>query len=92
MMDLVRAFTTHPASVGESYTQHLRMASGFALRMLLAAAACFVHALFPFLFERTGSRCITELHQRMVIARVRGVAGADCPVTTPPAPSLSLRS
>ena len=93
-MDLARAFTAHPASVGESYTQHLRMASGFALRMLLAAGACFIHALFPFLFERTGSRCIAELHERMVIARTRGrrMPTAEPAATAAAVTSLSLRS
>jgi len=91
-MDLTRAFTAHPASVGESYTQHLRMASGFALRLLGAACACLVHALLPFLFERTGSRCISELHERMVTSRTR----YRRPVTPsaavlPPAPTLSIR-
>ena len=91
-MNVVRAFTAHPASVGESYTQHLRMASGFALRMLFAAGACFVHALFPFLFERTGSRCIAELYERMVVARAKGRrVVATGPAASPVAP-LSLRN
>ena len=91
-MDLARAFTAHPASVGESYTQHLKMASGFSLRLFGAACACLVHALLPFLFERTGSRCIAELHERMVISRTRyRRPAADSATALPPAPTLSIR-
>jgi hypothetical protein len=68
-MDLHRLFTEHPASVGETYWAHLLRASWFGGKMMLAAGACFVHALFPFLFVRTGSRTITELHTAMVTNR-----------------------
>jgi hypothetical protein len=37
--------------------------------MLLAAGACFVHAIFPFLFVKTGSQAITQLHAAMVTNR-----------------------
>ena len=69
-MDLQRLFTEHPASVGESYWGHLLHASWFAGKMLLGAGACFVHAIFPFLFVKTGSQTITELHAAMVTHRV----------------------
>ncbi|HVN45332.1 MAG TPA: DUF6356 family protein [Steroidobacteraceae bacterium] len=68
-MDLYRAFTEHPASVGESYSEHLIRALGFGTRMVLAGLACLVHAVLPFLFVRTGSRAIAELNERMVINR-----------------------
>jgi hypothetical protein len=34
--------------------------------MVAGGLACLVHAVLPFLFERTGSNCVAELHQRMV--------------------------
>ena len=64
-------FTDHPASVGETYGQHLAMACGFSLRMAVGAVACFVHALLPFLFVKTGSAIISGLHERMVTHRRR---------------------
>ena len=64
-------FTRHPASVGETYPQHLLAAGGFAAQLLLIALACVVHALLPFLFERTASARIDALHSRMVRNRVR---------------------
>ena len=66
-----RAFSEHPASVGESYSEHLITAAGFGWALLKASVACFVHALLPFAFEKTGSKAITELHARMVSNRDR---------------------
>jgi Family of unknown function (DUF6356) len=61
-MRLQRSFTEHPASVGETYFEHLLRAAWFGGRMLLAGGACLVHAVFPFLFVKTGSETITELN------------------------------
>jgi hypothetical protein len=41
-----------------------------------------VHALLPFLFEKTGSRAITALHDRMVVNRQRHAAGEEAPPST----------
>ncbi len=65
------SFTEHPASVGESYWQHLGVATGFGVSMIVGGLACLVHAVFPFLFLRTGSATITRLHQQMVVSRTR---------------------
>jgi hypothetical protein len=62
-------FREHPASVGETYFEHMGMASSFGFRMLAAGCACLLHGLFPFLFVKTGSSAINELHDRMVVNR-----------------------
>lgn len=64
-------FTRHPASVGESYLQHLASAWGFAFTMLAGAVACLLHGLLPFAFKSSGSRRIMALHSRMVVNRRR---------------------
>jgi uncharacterized protein DUF6356 len=69
VMSILRSFTDHPASVGESYLEHLGRATGFGVRMVLAGLACLLHGLLPFMFQRTGSRAISELHERMVVSR-----------------------
>jgi hypothetical protein len=69
-------FSEHPASVGESYFQHLGHALGFASRMFVGSLACLVHAFLPFLCVQTGSKCIDELHDRMVANRDRRSADA----------------
>ena len=63
------SFTEHPASVGETYLEHLAMALSFAVPMMLGALACLVHAIFPFLLVQSGSSAIATLHDRMVINR-----------------------
>ncbi len=60
-----RLFTDHPRSVDETYLEHMRFAGGFAATLLAAAAAALVHAVLPFLFERTASTMIDRMHRRM---------------------------
>ncbi len=66
-----RVFIDHPASVGETYFQHLRSAASFSKTMLTAAACCLVHAIVPALFKTTASETVRRLHDRMVIHRSR---------------------
>lgn len=61
-----RWFVDHPQSVGESYAEHFGVASRFGLTMLAGGLACFVHALIPALFVRTGSRSVKRLYGEMV--------------------------
>lgn len=75
-MSLRSLFTEHPASVGETYFQHLWSATGFAATMFLGGLACLLHAIFPFAFLHTGSDRIKQLHERMVMNRHRLAARA----------------
>ncbi|MEN0002455.1 MAG: DUF6356 family protein [Pseudomonadota bacterium] len=60
-----RLFTKHPSSVDETYFQHLRFAAGFAFWLAMAALAALVHAILPFLFERTAGRIVERLYHRI---------------------------
>jgi hypothetical protein len=82
MKSLSSLFTEHPATVGETYGQHLVSAAGFSVRMLGAGLACLIHALLPFLFVRTGSNTIAKLYDRMILNRSRMVA-SPAPGTAP---------
>lgn len=77
------SFTEHPASVGETYTEHMAMAASFGAAMLVAGIACLVHAVLPFLFIRTGSRTITALYDRMVVHRDRRMRTDTAAATSP---------
>ncbi len=68
------SFTEHPEAVGETYVQHLGVATSFGARMILGGLACLVHGILPFLFTSTGSRTIVGLHDRMVANRARAHA------------------
>lgn len=74
-----RLFVDHPASVGESYLEHMGVAASFGGAMFLGSLACFVHAVFPGLCVKTGSGVITDLHHRMVTHRTdpAGTAARD---------------
>lgn len=63
---LQRIFITHPASVEESYFEHMRFAGRFGLRLLGAAGAALVHAVIPCLFEKTASNLIKTMHHDLV--------------------------
>lgn len=66
---LRRLFCDHPASLGETYLQHLAAAGGFGARMVAGGAACIVHAAVPGWFETTGSRTVADLHAELVRKR-----------------------
>ena len=72
-------FTTHPASVGETYLQHLASASRYSFQMIGAGVCCFIHGLLPFLFVRTGSTAVAGLHARMIVNRSRLPGAAAVP-------------
>jgi hypothetical protein len=55
----------HLQDVGESYDEHFFHAGRYGLVLIGAGLACLVHAVLPFLFERTGSQCISQLHAHM---------------------------
>jgi hypothetical protein len=78
---LMRLFTEHPESVGETYFEHVGVAFSFSMKMLFGAMVCLVHAVLPFLFVKTGSELITELHDRMVANRNPEVDKASEPVS-----------
>ncbi|MEP7083652.1 MAG: DUF6356 family protein [Betaproteobacteria bacterium] len=71
MDKLLASFSEHPASVGETYFQHMGVALTFGFTLLAAGFACLVHALFPFLFTTTARVTIQKLHQRIVTHRDR---------------------
>lgn len=60
-----RLFIEHPASVEESYFQHMRFALGFAFWLVIAGAAALVHAVVPALCETTASRILGRLTAKM---------------------------
>tara|TARA_R110000787_G_scaffold274979_1_gene383218 strand:- start:61600 stop:61851 length:252 start_codon:yes stop_codon:yes gene_type:complete len=76
---MYKLFTQHPASVGETYFEHFLMAGGFALSMFAAACVCLVHAILPFMFEKTGSRMVADLYQRTGPGRAQKDAQKDTP-------------
>ena len=69
-MRILKFFTDHPASVNESYLEHMEMSGSFAFWLFAAGVCATLHAIFPFLFEKTASGIIKRLYGRMVTGRV----------------------
>ena len=58
-------FLDHPATVDETYFQHMRFAFNFAFWLGVAAGAALVHAFIPALCETTASRILKRLTARV---------------------------
>jgi len=74
---MLEFFTKHPRTVGETYLEHMEMAAGFGVAMIMGGLACLVHAVLPACFETTGSRMIQRLHARMVLNRRKAPAASE---------------
>ncbi|MFK0685579.1 DUF6356 family protein [Ochrobactrum sp. BD67] len=61
---ITRLFTDHPSSVDETYFEHMLFASRFSAKLLGAALAALIHAILPFLFEKTASTIVRQLYER----------------------------
>ncbi|MBU2994157.1 DUF6356 family protein [Octadecabacter sp. 1_MG-2023] len=62
---LDRWFLAHPATVDETYLQHMRFALGFSFWLIVAGLAALTHALLPAVCETTASRILAKLTARM---------------------------
>ena len=62
---LDRWFLSHPATVDETYFQHMRFAFGFAFWLMVAGLAALTHAIVPALCETTASRILGKLSAKM---------------------------
>ncbi|WP_375254041.1 DUF6356 family protein [Yoonia sp.] len=58
-------FLDHPATVDETYFQHMRFAFSFAFWLGVAAIGALVHAFIPALCETTASRILKRLNDRI---------------------------
>lgn len=60
-----KVFLDHPASVDESFLEHMWFALRFSGLLFAAAGAALMHAFIPCLCEKTASGIIEKLHHRM---------------------------
>lgn len=59
-------FTEHPGSIGETYFQHLQFAFFIGYHMISGGLIFMIHAIFPFLFLKTGSNILFKMTHRFV--------------------------
>lgn len=62
---LIKLFTHHPESNGETYFQHFRCASSYGLRMIFSGLAAIIHSVLPFLFETAASDCAKKINEEI---------------------------
>ncbi|HEY7902538.1 MAG TPA: DUF6356 family protein [Casimicrobiaceae bacterium] len=80
---MANPFTAHPASVGETYGEHLRFALRFGLRMTGGGLAAIVHAFLPFLFVTTAGRISDDLVRMRAASRGRNIRIVDAATMQP---------
>ncbi len=69
-----RLMIDHPRSVGETYFEHQAAALSYAGPLFVAAFAATLHSIIPGLCQKTGSRIILGLHERLTRGWGRGAA------------------
>ena len=62
---IATVFLDHPATVNETYFQHMRFALGFAFWLVVAGLAALTHAIIPAACETTASRILRRLVAKM---------------------------
>ena len=55
----------HLDDTGESYIQHLIFALNISIKLLIASVQCFLHALVPGIFKKSGSNAIRTLYNKI---------------------------
>ena len=76
---MTNPFTAHPRSVGEGYLEHGAFACRYGAKMALGGLAAFIHGVFPFLFQTTGSRITRELNETLELSAARARARRESP-------------
>lgn len=57
----MKLFTDHPRTLNESYIQHFGFSMKICIWMILGGLSCLIHAVFPFIFTKTGSNYINKV-------------------------------
>ncbi|MEM9881230.1 MAG: DUF6356 family protein, partial [Pseudomonadota bacterium] len=86
---MLKLFTQHPASVNETYTEHMGSAFSFGSTMVVAGCACLLHGVFPFLFDKTGRTAVAKLYDRMISHRIQTADGDRISIDSATSPPLA---
>lgn len=65
LIEVVRACSDHPSSVGQSYWQHCRFSASMSARLFVAATTALIHAIVPGVCQTTTRRMINDMSNRM---------------------------
>lgn len=62
-LSLPKALTEHPASEGETYGEHFRVAMGFSRHLAKASMCAALHAVLPEMHKTSASAAIRKLNE-----------------------------
>ncbi len=62
---MLKKCKNHLHDVNEDYWTHLCFAACFGFRLIGAGMAVILHAIFPAVFQRTGSAMVIALHDEL---------------------------
>ena len=62
---VVQQFNAHPNDYDQTYLQHMSDAMEYGMTSCISGAVFMTHAVFPFLFEKTGSDMINNLNSKI---------------------------
>ncbi len=65
MSSLIKKSGDHLRDAKETYWLHFTFASLFGLQLLGAGLAVLIHSVCPALFQSTGSRTVSRLHEEL---------------------------
>ena len=65
----MKSFTQHPYSINETYIQHFKFASKHSVLFILTGLALLTHGVFPFFFEKTASKFVINMYNKMLSRR-----------------------
>ena len=57
----MKRLSEHYESIGETYLRHMWEAVTISVMLIIAAFACLIHALLPFVFKTTASSIIKNI-------------------------------
>lgn len=60
---LKKLFTEHPASVGNTYLQHMAFSLYLGFQGLMIFLAATIHSIFPFVFQTTTTRLNLKIYE-----------------------------
>lgn len=58
---IARHFLEHPATVNETYFEHMAFALRFFRKLFVASGAALIHAFVPSMCKTTASRAVREM-------------------------------
>ena len=59
---MLKEIQDHLNGAGETYFEHMVRALGYSFKMIAGGVCVAIHAIYPAVFQTTGSTTITKMH------------------------------